>query len=302
MKIIAAQRNVPVLMGLLSLALAGLPFPRATATVARSQPVPVTLVLEWGGDRALHRGVLRLLGDQGTLRTEYVNPRTGRVEAVDQMMQVVREAEVLRVVGSRPVVAGTSTPHPHYAPDTFFFVPVAGGSVQVTLSDAAGVSLPVAIVGDQTTGPGSGSAAPPQQQGLLVLQAVEVLELRLLQGQQAWSARARQGMLQATWAFFPDGTFIYERPDLCQDLFPLRGRYQQIAEGVLAFERRGSSRTGSSGSANVEVHGQVDLRGSTPVVSITQATTSGAAATIYGVPYAHSNAFTYEVRLIALRR
>ena len=82
----------------------------------------------WTMNGMPHQGWIQTTGPRGTIRVHYANLRTGIEEGVDQDVVLQRAQDgTYFYQAMNPRFAGTSTPHPSYAPDAFRLAPGEGG-------------------------------------------------------------------------------------------------------------------------------------------------------------------------------
>lgn len=73
--------------------------------------------LYWNYYGSQHSGILTLGENGGFLRIAFYNAQLGRIEAIDQTLELREMNGAFYLFGSTPKYAGTNRPHPGYLPD-----------------------------------------------------------------------------------------------------------------------------------------------------------------------------------------
>lgn len=124
----------------------------------------------------------------------------------------------------------------------------------------------------------------------------EIIEFKMIQGQEGWIAGARQGFQDATWSFESDGTFSYTRGNGDTNLYPLTGRFD-LSGNILTFSGNGESRVGNTGFTLAEVLGNVDLGAVPPQLSMKAITSASASANINETGFEYSTQSEYDINV-----
>jgi len=136
----------------------------------------------------------------------------------------------------------------------------------------------------------------PVAEAQTVYRTRQIVNLQVVQGQPQWGQRAAQRLAGAVWQFNPDGTFIFAPPDSRDDLYPLRGNFQNRGN-IITFQ--GGSRAGNSVSSNAaQVTGQIDYSTGQPVMTLEWANGTVMGAVVNDIRFGASNLSHYRSVLI----
>jgi hypothetical protein len=108
----------------------------------------VCLNITFSNSSSVHYGRLVLGSNgRGLMRVSFYDARSGRQEAIDQVMVLQNSRVGLVLVGYNPVIAGTNRRHPTYAADNFIIRKQPNGDYLFFLLDDAGAQSPTEVSG-----------------------------------------------------------------------------------------------------------------------------------------------------------
>jgi hypothetical protein len=85
----------------------------------------------------VYKGYLIMKGYYGALRVSYFDPNVRKKATIDEVMKLMSSSRGLILLGSNPVYARTSIPHPTYVADNFLFSVQPDGSLAAFTCDYA---------------------------------------------------------------------------------------------------------------------------------------------------------------------
>ena len=84
-------------------------------------PIYKKITVKYSNGLTIHQGIMALNGCHGILTIGYFSDRLKKIVDVEQKIIVKGSANEIILQGYTPVLSGTSTPIPTYAPDNFLF-------------------------------------------------------------------------------------------------------------------------------------------------------------------------------------
>lgn len=130
-----------------------------------------------------------------------------------------------------------------------------------------------------------------------VFETQQILNFQMQQGRPEWAQNNIERINGAVWQFNPDGTFIYAPANARDDLYPLRGTYQNQGN-TLIFTGERTSRIGGTSSAHVFVQGQVDFSRGQPVLTMNVVSGMASGAVINKNPFGFNNTSAYRTTVL----
>ncbi len=123
----------------------------------------------------------------------------------------------------------------------------------------------------------------------------EIYSYDQLSGQPQWVQQTQRRFISAIWRFNDDGTFAFAPTvDARTDLYPLWGTWE-IDSNVVTFYAEATSRSGSTGSASVEIAGKIDFGEDSPFLTMTWSSGMINAAAVNDTSYGSNSLSSYSI-------
>ena len=132
----------------------------------------------------------------------------------------------------------------------------------------------------------------------LKAKTIKLVSYKQIKGKQIWQKAHKKRILGATWIFEPDGSFIFNMPDVRTDLYPVHGTYEAI-DTTIEFKGSSSVKIGKTGQAKVEISGHLYDQINEKVITMIISSFSSSVAKINNQKFGYHNLSIYKFTVLA---